>query len=107
MKPVIGILTSMTALLSAGLSASVCALPFVAISLGVGGLGWLTRYAAWQTPLLLLSVSLLVAAWLGRWRKRGDVPCKRSVVATLFWACATVLMAAVITIEYLIIPNLN
>jgi len=105
MKPVICTLSSMTALLSAGLSASVCALPFVAISFGIGGLGWLTRYAAWQTPLLLLAVGLMACAWFDPGRGKGA--CPRGPLATLFLVGSGMLVAAVVTIEYLIIPNLN
>jgi hypothetical protein len=86
-------------------TAAVCALPLAAISLGVGGLVWLTQYVHLRVPAALASAALLLLGFHLVYRLgatcRNDV--QRRTAKTILWS-ATAFAVAINTFEFLILP---
>ncbi len=96
----------------AGMAAAVvtgaaCIGPMLGIVLGIGGLGWLARYAHLQLPATVLTAVLLAAGFYLLYRRRDcDCTPARRGARALLWT-ATGLAVAINAFEYLILPNLG
>jgi hypothetical protein len=77
------------------------------IAFGIGGLGWLVRYAHLQLPASVLTVVLLAAGFYLLYVRRdcGCTTARRSA-RTLLWV-ATAVAVAINVFEYLILPTLG
>ena len=99
-------------LVAAIATASVCVGPLVAILLGVGGLGWLTRYADLRVPASIVTGALLAFGFYRvHWRSEAErcarkQSSKKKVATGLLWT-ATVVAVAVNLFEYLVFPHLG
>lgn len=99
-------------LVAAIATAGACVGPLVAILLGVGGLGWLTRYADLRVPASIATGSLLAFGFYRVHWRPGAGRCarawssKKKVAAGLLWT-ATVVAVAVNLFEYLVFPHLG
>jgi hypothetical protein len=95
------LLTSVTGLACVG--------PFVAILLGVGGLGHLTRYAQFRVPASVLTFALLAMAFYRVYGRTGAT-CTKNPPAffarLLLWTSA-VLAVAINALEYAILERLG
>lgn len=99
-------------LVAAIATAAACVGPLVAILLGVGGLGWLSRYADLRVPASIATGALLASGfWLVHRRKRAEAcaagrSAKKRVTVGLLWT-ATVVAVTVNLFEYLVLPRLG
>jgi hypothetical protein len=86
-----------------------CVGPFAAILLGVGGLGWLTRYVHLRVPASVLTLALLGFAFymLRAPRKQAcpATPRRARLARALLWVSA-VLAVAINLFEYVIFQHL-
>lgn len=102
----LGLLAAAAGLLTTLTTAAACVGPFVAILLGVGGFGWLTRYAHLRVPATVLTALVL---GIGFWRLYGPRTCRRSsgrrAARGLLWL-ASALAVAVNVFEYAVMPRL-
>jgi hypothetical protein len=110
--PALGTLSAAIGGLAATLvTAMACVGPLVAIVLGIGGFGWLTRYAYLRVPATAATAVLLLVGFYLAYTRRvascGDARKRRAlrVARAALWLAAVV---AVVTnvFEYLIFPNL-
>ena len=99
-------------LLGSIVTGAVCALPLVAIVLGVGGLGWLTQYSYLRVPASIATAGLLGFAFYTQSRARRSSSCgaaaerrRRGVARWLLWLALGVALA-VNLFEYVILPRL-
>jgi hypothetical protein len=99
-------------LVAAVATAGACVGPLVAILLGVGGLGWLTRYADLRVPASIATGTLLAFGFYQVYRRPRAEGCgvkrssKKRVAVGLLWT-ATVVAVAVNLFEYLVFPHLG
>jgi hypothetical protein len=102
----VGIVAGLGGLFATVLTGLACVGPLVAILLGIGGFGWLTRYAYLQVPASI-GTGLLLAGGFGFVYGRPTA-CKHKgrqrASVWLLWI-ATVLAVAVNVFEYLIFPH--
>ena len=100
-----GALAACGGFLATCVTAAVCALPLAAIGLGVGGLGWLTRYVHLRVPATLATAALLLLGFHLVYRRgaicRDDA--RRRTTKTILWA-ATAFAVAINAFEFLILP---
>jgi len=105
------LVASAASVVTTATTAAVCALPLVAIVLGVGGFGWLTRYAYLRGPASWATLALLL---YGFWRVYGcRMTCadpgaaftRRRAARALLWFC-TALALTVNLFEYVVLPRL-
>jgi hypothetical protein len=96
----------------AGIAAAVttgaaCIGPLLGIAFGLGGLGWLARYAHLQVPASLLTIVLLAAGFYLLYLRR-DCACSAAGrgARALLWV-ATAVAVAINLFEYLILPTLG
>ena len=81
--------------------------PMLGIALGIGGLGWLVRYAHLQLPASVLTVVLLAAGFYLLYVCRdGGCTAARRGARALLWV-ATAVAVAINAFEYLILPTLG
>jgi hypothetical protein len=102
----LGLLAATTGLLATLSTAAACVGPFVAILFGVGGFGWLTRYAHLRVPATVLTALVL---GIGFWGLYGPRACPRSpgrrAARALLWL-ASALAIAINVFEYAVMPRL-
>jgi hypothetical protein len=105
----VGVATGLLGLVTTVATGLACVGPFVAILLGVGGFGWLTRYAHLRVPATLLTVAVLAYGFFHMYGKRSRA-CPASTSArigrVLLWT-ATVLAVGVNVFEYVVLPRLG
>jgi hypothetical protein len=94
-----------------GLAATVltgiaCVGPLVAILLGVGGFGWLTRYAWLRVPASLTTAALLAAGFYWVYFRGCPRDAKARLARGALWT-ATLLAVALNVFEYVIFPRLG
>lgn len=105
----IGIVASTLGLLATFAAGIACIGPLAAILLGLGGFGWLTRYAFLRVPAALLSLLLVGVGLYCAFRLRG-VECAKPTrltrwVRRLAWL-AVVFAAVVHATEFVIVEHL-
>ncbi len=92
------------AMLSAIATGAACIGPWIAMLLGVGGLGWLAQYAYLRIPAALITLVILVAGFWALYRKPTEcVNAKRRNATILLWL-ATLTAATVFTVEFVLLP---
>ncbi|MFW6052131.1 MAG: hypothetical protein ACODAU_13215 [Myxococcota bacterium] len=107
----VGVATGILGLSTAVATGIACVGPFVAILLGVGGFGWLTRYAHLRVPATLLTAAILGFGFYRVYGKRSgacaaNAPTRRRLARVLLWS-ATVLAVGINVFEYVVLPRLG
>lgn len=107
----VGVATGALGLLTAAATGIACVGPFVAILLGVGGFGWLTRYAHLRVPATLLTVAVLAFGFYRVYGKANRACASRPSATArlgrvLLWT-ATVLAVGINVFEYVVLPRLG
>ncbi|MDO3721906.1 hypothetical protein QVZ43_09230 [Marinobacter sp. chi1] len=96
--------TAVMAMASTLVTAAACLIPWIALSVGIGGLGFLTRYTYLQVPATIVTVALLSISY----RALRRSPCQGTtsrLTRGLFWF-AVALAVAINLIEYVVLPAL-
>jgi hypothetical protein len=105
----LALLASAGGLLTTLATGAACVGPLLAILLGVGGFGWLTRYAHLRVPASVATAVLLAAGFYQLYR-RTPVACRRTPAQrrarALLWS-ATAVALAINLFEYVIFPRLG
>lgn len=107
----VGVATGVVGLLTTVATGLACVGPFVAILLGVGGFGWLTRYAHLRVPATLLTIAVLGYGFYRLYGKRARSCSTRARTTqrlgrVLLWT-ATVLAVGINVFEYVVLPRLG
>lgn len=107
----VGVATGVLGLLTTVATGAACVGPFIAILLGVGGFGWLTRYAHLRVPATLLTVAVLAYGFFRLYGKRARTcssprPATARIGRVLLWT-ATVLAVGINVFEYVVLPRLG
>lgn len=87
-----------------------CVGPLLAVALGVGGFGWLTRYAHLRVPATIATATMLAVGFYVvhvRSRRPACARRTRSRLGPLLLWIATTLAVAVNLFEYLVFPRLG
>jgi hypothetical protein len=104
----LGTLAAGGGFLAGCVTAAVCALPLLAIGLGIGGLGWLTQYLYLRVPASLAAAGLLMLGFHFVYRRGAGCrhPGRQRLAKMMLWA-STVFAVGINTFEFLILPNLG
>jgi hypothetical protein len=104
----VGVATGVLGILTTVATGIACVGPFVAILLGVGGFGWLTRYAHLRVPATVLTAAILAYGFYRMYRQDARA-CRATPSAragrALLWT-ATVLAVGINLFEYVVLPRL-
>lgn len=93
--------------LAAIVAGAACIGPMIGIVFGIGGLGWLARYAHVRVPASVVTLLLLaIGYFLLYWRRDGSCAAGRRRARTLLWIAA-VAAAAINSFEYPVLPTLG
>lgn len=89
-------------------TAAACLIPWIALTLGISGLGFLTRYTYLQVPASIATVVLLVVSYRALRRARATCGGKAMPrLATALFRTAVVFAVAINVTEYLVLPALG
>ena len=107
-----GVWAAIGSLVATLVTGAACVVPLLAIVVGIGGLGWLARYAYLRVPASIATFALLAAGFAWAYRKRARGACspaaKRNlrIARGLLWSAA-LLAIAMNVLEYLVFPELG
>ncbi|MCB1927515.1 MAG: hypothetical protein KDH17_05705 [Rhodocyclaceae bacterium] len=102
----VGVAAALAGMAAAMVTGAACIGPMIGIALGLGGLGWLTRYAHLQLPASVLTVTLLALAFQQLYRRRACSGTATRRARRVLWV-AVAFAAAINVVEYLILPTLG
>ncbi|MCB1906329.1 MAG: hypothetical protein KDH15_03075 [Rhodocyclaceae bacterium] len=101
-----GAVAALAGMAAAAVTGAACIGPMIGIALGVGGLGWLARYAPLQLPASVTTAALLALGFHLLYRRRDRGGAARRRARALLWI-AVAFAAAINAFEYLILPTLG
>lgn len=102
-----GLLTGVGSLIASFIAGLACVGPMLGILLGIGGLGWLSRYSYLTMPASIASLVLLAGAiYFARRRKCCPASKRKHRLNQFTLATITLLVVAINVFEFLILPNL-
>ena len=100
-----GVAAALAGMAAALVTGAACIGPMIGITLGIGGLGWLARYAHLQLPATVLTVALLALAFHQLYRRRACSGAAPRRARRVLWV-AVAFAVAINAFEYLILPTL-
>ncbi|MCB1915974.1 MAG: hypothetical protein KDG52_09685 [Rhodocyclaceae bacterium] len=101
-----GAAAALAGMATAVVTGAACIGPMIGIAFGIGGLGWLARYAHLQLPATLLTIALLALGFRLLYRRRDCGGTGRRRARTLLWV-AVVFAVAINAFEYVVLPALG
>ena len=101
-----GAVAALAGMAAAAVTGAACIGPMIGIAFGIGGLGWLARYAHLQLPATLLTIALLALGFRLLYRRRDCGGTGRRRARTLLWV-AVVFAVAINAFEYVVLPALG
>lgn len=103
-----GIYTGVASLITSLVAGGACIGPMLGIALGVGGLGWLSRYSYLTAPAAMASLLLIgVAVYLYKKRRTSCADRRKHMLNRVFLIVTALIVLAINVTEFLILPNMS